>query len=112
MSGRLEGPNMVVNAEGVTVQALSGVFLAGPGAGLDRPVIDRTGLSGRYDIHLEYAPSDDFRRAIAGRQGDPGDPTAPPVFTALQQQLGLKLGPARGPGAFLVIDHVEHPGGP
>lgn len=67
---------------------------------LDRPVIDKTGLTGRFDIHLDL-PAD--------------DPSAAPDVTstlavALQQQLGLKLVPARGPGAFLVIDHVERPG--
>jgi uncharacterized protein (TIGR03435 family) len=40
---------------------------------------------------------------------DPGEPTAPPVFTAIQEQLGLKLESAKGPGEFLVIGHIERP---
>ena len=47
--------------------------------------------------------------SLAARQAAAGDPTAPGVSTALQQQLGLKLEPAKGAGEFLVIGHVERP---
>jgi bla regulator protein BlaR1 len=68
-------------------------------AGLDRPVVDKTGLTGVFDFHLRYAPD-----------GASIDADAEPlIFTAVQEQLGLKLEAAKGPGEFLVIDHVEKP---
>jgi uncharacterized protein (TIGR03435 family) len=66
---------------------------------LDRPVVDKTGLTGRYDIHLDL-PADENSAAH--------DVTST-LAMAVQQQLGLKLSPARGPGEFLVIDRVERP---
>ena len=77
---------------------------------LQRVVIDRTGLAGMYDFTLTYAPE----RAPAAGGGAPDsapavDPNLPSVFTALQEQLGLKLDPNRGPVDVLVIDHVERP---
>jgi uncharacterized protein (TIGR03435 family) len=83
---------------------------------LDRLVIDKTGITGRFDFHLEFA-SDETTPGLLPGGGDPGgtpgaaplDPAGPSIFTALQQQLGLKLEPAKGPGESLVIDHVERP---
>ena len=69
---------------------------------LDRPVIDRTGIGGTYDFDLRFAAS-----ALATA---PTDVLAlPSIFTALQEQLGLKLEPTRGPVEVLVIDSVERP---
>jgi uncharacterized protein (TIGR03435 family) len=104
----LSGPNMVINAQGVTIDEFSRVFLnivAG------RPIIDKTGLTGRFTIDLEYAPPpvDPARTGLAALQAAAGEPTAAEIFTAIQEQLGLKLEPAKGPGEFLVIDHVERP---
>jgi bla regulator protein BlaR1 len=80
---------------------------------LDRPVIDQTGTSEKFDIHLEFAPDATTPRFLPG--GDlsfPGgtrtDTGAPPIFSALHQ-LGLKLEPTNGPREFLVIDQVERP---
>lgn len=81
-----------------------------PGAGMDqiaqilsspdRPVVNRTGLTGKYDFHIEYAPEGaDFSEDAAARS----------IFSALAQ-LGLKLESARAPRDFLVIDHIERPG--
>jgi uncharacterized protein (TIGR03435 family) len=72
---------------------------------LDRPVIDKTGLTGLFDFHLTYSPDQ------IGPDGATmtSDPAGPSIFTALQQQLGLKLTEAEGPGEVLVIDHVERP---
>ncbi|HWB32734.1 MAG TPA: TIGR03435 family protein [Acidobacteriaceae bacterium] len=67
----------------------------------DRPMVDQTGLTGRYDIRLRYTP-DESRTT---------DPNAPPgLFTAIQQQLGLKLEPVKVPIDVFKIDHVERPG--
>jgi uncharacterized protein (TIGR03435 family) len=86
---------------------------------LDRPVIDRTGLHGMYDIHLQFAPDQVTPRLtpgggdlVFGGPADPADPTGgPSIFTAVQEQLGLKLEPTKGPGEFLVIDGAEKPSG-
>jgi uncharacterized protein (TIGR03435 family) len=69
----------------------------------EREVVDRTGLTGTFDFELNYAP--DSVRATAP------DPTQllPDVFTALQEQLGLKLEPQRGPVEYVVIERLERP---
>jgi uncharacterized protein (TIGR03435 family) len=69
-----------------------------------RTVVDKTGLSGRYDIDLAYAPEP----AAAGSNAAP-DPDAPSLFTALQEQLGLKLEPSEAPEEVLVVASVERP---
>jgi uncharacterized protein (TIGR03435 family) len=80
---------------------------------MDRPVVDKTGVAGLFDVLLEFAPDE----TTPGLHAAPADtatlehPLAATIFTALQQQIGLKLEPAKGPGVFLVIDHVERPSG-
>jgi len=74
---------------------------------LDRPVVDMTGLTGRYDFVLEWAPDESqFGGALPAASDD-----APslPLFQAVQSELGLKLEARRGPIATIVIDHAEHP---
>lgn len=67
---------------------------------LHRTVIDKTGLTGIYDLDLKWTGDD-----VANP-----DPSAPPgFFTALEEQLGLKLKPGKGPVQTLVVDHVEMP---
>jgi uncharacterized protein (TIGR03435 family) len=70
-----------------------------------RPVIDRTGLTGRYDFTLKWTPAP----GIGGPSGPPVDPDAPSIFTAVQEQLGLKLESARGPVEVVVVDRLEKP---
>ena len=65
-----------------------------------RTVIDKTGLTGKYDLTLKWSPED---------SPDPANETSPPIFTALKDQLGLKLQPAKGPVETLVVDHAEMP---
>ena len=74
---------------------------------LDRPVIDKTGLSGKYDFDLEWTPDE----TQFGGQGPPAaaESTKPDLFAALQRQLGLKLEATKGMVAVLVIDHAERP---
>jgi uncharacterized protein (TIGR03435 family) len=71
---------------------------------MDRPVINKTGIQGRFNFHLEYTPDE---TSSAGRPVDPGVAEVS-IFSAVQQ-LGLKLEPAKGPGDYLVIDHAEKP---
>jgi uncharacterized protein (TIGR03435 family) len=78
---------------------------------LRKPVIDNTGLAGAYDFTLEFAPE----HAPPAVSNDPGAPPSEPgaasIFTAIQQQLGLKLEAGRGPVQIFVIDHIERPSG-
>jgi bla regulator protein BlaR1 len=80
---------------------------------LGRSVIDKTGLAGKYDFTLTYTP-DAAQSAAFGPPGPdappPPDPNGPSIFTAIQEQLGLKLESAKGPVDVLVIDHAEKPG--
>jgi len=66
-----------------------------------RPVIDKTGLTGKYDFVLKYKD-----RWDRDRDADDPDPT-PPMDRALQEELGLKVEPAKGPIKVLVIDHID-----
>jgi uncharacterized protein (TIGR03435 family) len=73
---------------------------------LGRPVVDRTGLTGRYDFDLQFSPDESL---FGGVLKAPDVPTKPDLFAAVQQQLGLKLEATRGPVDTLVIDRVERP---
>jgi len=75
-----------------------------------RMVVDRTGLTGNYDIDLTWTPDRLPQGAPPpGVQLPSIDPNGPSLFTALQEQLGPKLESERGPVEVLVIDHVERP---
>jgi len=89
---------------------------------VDRAVVDKTGIAGKFNFHLEFTPDPYMRgQALpAGRAGDAGDTAAstnpapladsgPNLFVALQEQIGLKLSPDRGPVSLLIIDRVEKP---
>jgi uncharacterized protein (TIGR03435 family) len=67
-----------------------------------RPVVDKTGFTEKFDIHLEFAPSDALANPVA-------EPPGLSIFTALREQLGLRLESAKRPVEVLVIDHVERP---
>jgi uncharacterized protein (TIGR03435 family) len=76
-------------------------------AALDYPVLDRTGLSARYDFDLEFTPDETLFGGALGMGTD--DSAKPNLFAAISQQLGLRLEATRGPVEALVIDHVERP---
>jgi uncharacterized protein (TIGR03435 family) len=73
---------------------------------LDRPVIDQTGLSGRYDFDLEFAPDE---RLWGGSVPRPDKSDQPDLFRAIQDQLGLRLEATRGPVDALIIDRIARP---
>lgn len=75
-----------------------------------RTVVDRTGLTSVYDFTLQFTP-DDKAVPSAGARPTVPDTTAPSIFSAVQEQLGLKLEPGKGPVDVIVIDHVERPSG-
>jgi uncharacterized protein (TIGR03435 family) len=83
---------------------------------LGRTVVDKTGLKGRYDLKLQWAPemgqrpTTPFGPVPAGVDLPPAaDPSGPSIFTAVQEQLGLKLESTKGPVEVLIIDSVEKP---
>jgi uncharacterized protein (TIGR03435 family) len=80
---------------------------------LQRTVIDRTGLRGRYDFTLKWDASTLRLNAMNSSVGQPlpadNEPSGPSIFTAIRQQLGLKLKAAKGPVEVLVVDRVEPP---
>ena len=77
---------------------------------LDRPVVDRTSITGRYDFTLAWT-IDEFQSARLKAFPVPqrGNGEAPNLFTAIQEQLGLKLEAANAPAEVLVVDHIERP---
>jgi len=83
--------------QGATIAVLADQ-LAGE---LGRPVIDKTALAGRYDFTFKWTPDNS---TVAASSDDP-----PSIFTAVQEQLGLKLESTKGPVETLVIDHIEPP---
>jgi uncharacterized protein (TIGR03435 family) len=93
MSMMRKGTTSVVSAHGVTMEQLAG----GPFSRLaGRPIIDKTGLKGMYEVQLEFAAD------------DATDSSAPSLFTALQE-AGLRLEAGKGPAQTIVIDHLERP---
>jgi uncharacterized protein (TIGR03435 family) len=74
---------------------------------LDRPVLDKTGLTGNFDFDLSWMPNE----AQFGGKGAaiPADPDSPDIFTAVQEQLGLKLEPQKSPVDILMIDQADRP---
>jgi uncharacterized protein (TIGR03435 family) len=105
---RVGGGQLIGN--GATLEMLT-TALAGQLGG--RSVLDRTELKGAFEFKLEWTPD-------RGDSGPPSQgvevplaapPTGPSLFTALEEQLGLRLESAKGPVEFLVIDHVERPSG-
>ena len=79
-------------------------FLKNSFTGVDRQVLDRTGLTGAFDFSLEWSPEPDITL-----QPDQAVATGPSFPEALQKQLGLKLVASTAPSDVFVIDHIEHP---
>ena len=103
---RLVDGNFVVDAQGLTMDEFASLYLF---LAAGRTVVDNTGIQGKFDFKLTYAVPDADRKRLAEVGNDPGDSTAPDILVALKDQLGLQLEPSKGPGRFLVIEHVERP---
>jgi uncharacterized protein (TIGR03435 family) len=101
--GNLPGRN-------ATMEEFAGVL---QGAVLDRPVVDQTGLKGRFDFQLQWTPDETQFASLRGPGPLPTPPegaeTQPDLFTAIQQQLGLKLESTKAQTDVFVIDKVEKP---
>jgi bla regulator protein blaR1 len=99
------GPGKTVHGKATT---MAGLAKSLESTEFDRPVVDRTGLTGKFDFEMTFL-SDHVKGQPIGPPVE-DEPNAPPgIFTAIQDQLGLKLVPSKGPTEIMVIDHVEKP---
>ena len=97
----INGTHFVLDEHGITVAAFSKVFNIG---GL--PVIDNTGITGAFDIHLEWESSTEESTPDTGAPKESPD-TA--IISSIRKQLGLQLRAGKGPREFFIIDHLERP---
>ena len=97
------GPGAIIGAKATMEQ-----FITILSRYMDRPVIDKTGLTGLYNTKLQFAP-ESTPKQLSGSTATPSTGDDPSIFTALQEQLGLKLEAAQEPVEILVIDHAERP---
>ncbi len=99
----------MVNAEMAPVSELASILAQQ----LGRPVVDKTGLKGLFDFKLEWTPDETMRGMTPlgdspGHEGgQPADTSGPTIFSALQEQLGLRLESQKGPVEILVIEHID-----
>jgi uncharacterized protein (TIGR03435 family) len=107
--GRIQNGVRTITAKHMPISQLAGWMSTELGE--QRLVIDQTGLAGHYDFSLSYAdpPAMASAPSDAGSVPSASDPTGPSIFTALQDQLGLKLKPSKAPVQNIVVDHLEHP---
>jgi len=96
-----------MDVSGGTMEELAAA-LTGQEATEGRLVIDRTGLTGKYDWHLEWTPAG-AQMESNGMGGSSPHSDAPALFTALREQLGLRLESQKGPVQVVVIDHLAPP---
>ncbi|HTX37143.1 MAG TPA: TIGR03435 family protein, partial [Bryobacteraceae bacterium] len=100
-----DGPNRTLEMAGVTMAELAASLSAGE---LRTRIIDKTGLAGTFDVQLKWT-ADPVSPPPMGPSAPPADTNGPSLLSAIQEQLGLKLQPAKGPVDVLVIDHLESP---
>jgi uncharacterized protein (TIGR03435 family) len=97
---------------GVTMSEFAGRFLLGH---VDVPVVDKTGLVERFDVHIEFVR--EYRVSgpvsvngvVTPDLQAPVDSSGPTIFSALERQLGLKLSPGKAPLDVIIVDHAERP---
>ncbi len=118
--GHPHGPMIRMGRGEVSGQGVAASFLASVlSQQLGRTVLDKTGLKGSYDFTLKWTPEQGEGMMMGGPGpggggpplggAPPPDASGPSVFTALQEQLGLRLEPTKAPAEVLTIDHVERP---
>lgn len=103
MMNRRTPEGFELQANGVKMAGLAGMLSNSAG----RNVIDKTGLTGEYTFQLRWAPEDG--PGAAGQRPDTAAEALPSIFTAVQEQLGLRMVATKGDVEMLVVDHVDHP---
>lgn len=98
-SFRMNGKAVTLTMQGTELSSLTNIL----SQQLHRQVADKTGLKGKYDATLEWTPEE------ASMQGTAGDDAKPGIFTALQEQIGLKLESTKGSVDVIVVDGIEMP---
>jgi uncharacterized protein (TIGR03435 family) len=105
-----EGPNWVIDAGGQSLRNLAGSL---GGMITDRPVLDKTGITGLFNFRLVFAHDGESPGMFPPGARSPFPPSnvtpAPPLSVVLEQQLGIRLSPDAGPREYIVIDSVERP---
>jgi uncharacterized protein (TIGR03435 family) len=91
-----------LEGKGISVAALATALAR---SDLRRPVIDKTDLIGTFDMHLEWTPDS----ATGTDNPEPSDGLS--IFTALREQVGLRLDSSRAPSEMIVVDRIEKPSG-
>jgi uncharacterized protein (TIGR03435 family) len=104
VSSQSKGANVTLDIPGMDLDSFARAIARG--GGFDGPVLNKTGLTGYFHFHLEFLSN--------SKPEDPGftatdDPPFPSIFTAMEQQLGLKVGAGEGPRESLVVDRLEKP---
>jgi uncharacterized protein (TIGR03435 family) len=94
-----------MKVRGYSIDELAGILARDVGT----PVVNKTGLAGVFDWELTYTPQAFLQRSFDRERFPSINPDGPSIFTAVSDQLGLKLDRANGNVDFLVIDHLEHP---
>jgi uncharacterized protein (TIGR03435 family) len=100
---RSRGRTMAQFAESLSRLSMTG------GGSLNRLIVDKTGLEGLYEVTLKFTPENIPPAGPTPQGFSPVDPNGPSIFTALQEQLGLKLDSQRAPVDVLVVDRAELP---
>ena len=106
LAGWIVGGRLRIGGRNIPMQMAASAFV-NPTFGVDRPVIDKTGISGTVDFVMEFTPT--FNGPLPPGSTFQPDPDGPTFMGALKQQLGLKLESQTGPVDTLVIDHIEQP---
>ncbi|HWC98445.1 MAG TPA: M56 family metallopeptidase [Candidatus Sulfopaludibacter sp.] len=100
------GPPASIEAQGGTLDDFSRMLFAV----LGRPVFNKTGMAGRFDLRVEFSREATTFGPLRAGDAPPSDPPNS-IYSALPEQLGLRLEPAKGPVETFVIDHIERPAG-
>lgn len=104
-----DGPNWRYQHSGQSLRSIATML----SSDLGMKVLDQTGISDKFTFTWVYGPDErtpgSLHRLEAMDSGNRESPTAPDVFTALKEQVGLQLAPTKGSRAYLVVDHIERP---
>lgn len=101
----MQGTAGHIRSNGLQLSALAAALMSQ----VERVVVDQTGLSGGWDLELQFAAPAPANSTTGVTERPATSPDAPSIYTAVQEQLGLKLEPAKGQVEMLVIESVDRP---